>query len=142
MMSWGLDKLYRAGPEGIFMQIAANAYGEYSGRFLHNDTTPMSLQGEYEHEEGVKQRWVVVFSEKAFARETKTLEKKIKKENIEGNAEKGKFIVATNELDSEKLSDEEVLKAYKCVAEPNINSHHLLQTHIQHLLRLSCKRLR
>ena len=29
-----LDKLYRAGPEGIFMQIAANAYGEYSGRFL------------------------------------------------------------------------------------------------------------
>ena len=49
----------------------------------------MSLQGEYEHEEGVKQRWVVVFSEKAFARETKTLEKKIKKENREGNAEKG-----------------------------------------------------
>ena len=29
---------------------------------------------------GVKQRWVVVFSEKAFERETKTLEKKIKKE--------------------------------------------------------------
>ena len=26
---------------------------------------------------------------------------------------KGKFIIATNELDSEKLSDEEVLKAYK-----------------------------
>ena len=99
----------------------------------------MSLQGEYEHEEGVKQRWVVVFSEKAFARETKTLEKKIKKENIEGNAEKGE--VATNELDSEQLSDEEV-KAYKCGAEPNINSHHLLQTHIQHLLRLSCKRIR
>ena len=23
-----LDKLYRADPEGIFMQIAANAYGE------------------------------------------------------------------------------------------------------------------
>ena len=46
-----LDKLYRAGTEGIFMQIAANAYGEYSGRFLHNDTTSMSLQGEYEHEE-------------------------------------------------------------------------------------------
>ncbi|RJS82056.1 IS1634 family transposase [Methanophagales archaeon] len=322
-----LDKLYRAGTEGIFMQIAANAYGEYSGRFLHNDTTSMSLQGEYEHEEGnidavpvqithgysrdhrpdlkqfvislvmsdslpvfiqalsgnisdknhfreivkeygrslqakwsedriwvwdsagysaknlqeisksykwimrvpetlseakevlenadtekmkstylngyrlfsteveyggVKQRWVVVFSEKAFARETKTLEKKIKKEkerverevwhlfNQEFYSEedavkaaqerekrwkyhkiiatametkrkrenggrgrpgkdeptqtvyrvkvefaedksviekemlkKGKFIVATNELDSEKLSDEEVLKAYK-----------------------------
>ena len=29
---------------------------------------------------GVKHRWVVVFSEKAFERETKTLEKKIKKE--------------------------------------------------------------
>ena len=91
---------------------------------------------------GVKQRWVVVFSVKAFGRETKTLEKKIKKENREGNVEKRKFIVATNELDSEKLSDEEVLKAYKCGAEPHINSHHLLQTHIQHLLRLSCKRLR
>lgn len=26
---------------------------------------------------------------------------------------KGKFIVATNELDSKKLSDEEALKAYK-----------------------------
>ena len=49
----------------------------------------MSLQGAYEHEEGVKQRWVVVFSEKAFARETKTLEKEIKKENREENAEKG-----------------------------------------------------
>ncbi|RJS83674.1 IS1634 family transposase, partial [Methanophagales archaeon] len=47
-----LDKLYRASPEGIFMRIAANAYGEYSGRFLHNDTTSMSLQGEHEHEEG------------------------------------------------------------------------------------------
>ncbi len=188
-----LEKLYRAGPEGTFMRIAANAYNEYEGRFFHNDTTTMSLQGEYKHEEGdldavpieithgfskdhrpdlkqfvislvmsddlpvfiqalsgnasdkiwiwdsagyseknlgeisgsykwitrvpetlseakealenadtekmcstalkgyrlfsieveyggVKQRWVVVFSEKAFARETKTLEKRIKKE--------------------------------------------------------------
>ena len=32
---------------------------------------------------------------------------------IEEMLKKGKFIVATNELDSEKLSDEEVLKAYK-----------------------------
>ena len=32
---------------------------------------------------------------------------------------KGKFIIATNELDSEKLSDEEVLKAYKCGALPH-----------------------
>jgi transposase len=47
-----LEKLYRAGPEGIFMRIAANAYKEYKGRFFHNDTTTMSLQGEYEHEEG------------------------------------------------------------------------------------------
>ncbi len=47
-----LDNLYRAGPEGIFMQISANAYGEYSGRFWHNDTSTISLQGEYEHEEG------------------------------------------------------------------------------------------
>lgn len=47
-----LEKLYRAGPEGIFMRIAANAYKEYKGRFFHNDTTTMSLHGEYEHEEG------------------------------------------------------------------------------------------
>ena len=47
-----LDKLYRAGPESIFMRIAANAYKGYEGRFFHNDTTTMSLQGEYEHEEG------------------------------------------------------------------------------------------
>jgi len=47
-----LDKLYRAGPESIFMRIAANAYKDYGGRFFHNDTTTMSLQGEYEHEEG------------------------------------------------------------------------------------------
>ena len=32
---------------------------------------------------GVKQRWVVVFSKKAFMREPKTLEKKIKKEEGE-----------------------------------------------------------
>ena len=32
---------------------------------------------------------VVVFSKKVFAREPKTLEKRIKKENREGNAEKG-----------------------------------------------------
>ena len=32
---------------------------------------------------GVKQRWVVAFSEKTFARETKMLEKKIKKEEGE-----------------------------------------------------------
>ena len=32
---------------------------------------------------------------------------------------KGKFIVAINESDSEKLSDEEVLKAYKCGALPH-----------------------
>ena len=32
------------------MQITANAHREYSGRFFHNDTTTMNLQGEYEHE--------------------------------------------------------------------------------------------
>jgi transposase len=47
-----LEKLYRTGPEGIFMRIASNAYKEYGGRFFHNDTTTMSLQGEYEHKEG------------------------------------------------------------------------------------------
>ena len=44
-----LDKLYRAGPESIFMRIAANAYKCYGGRFFHNDTATMSLQGEYGH---------------------------------------------------------------------------------------------
>ena len=47
-----LDKLYRASPESIFMRIAAIAYKGYGGRFFHNDTTSMSLQGDYEHEEG------------------------------------------------------------------------------------------
>lgn len=47
-----LDKLYRAGPESIFMRIAANAYNGYGERFFHNDTTTISLQGEYKHEEG------------------------------------------------------------------------------------------
>jgi transposase len=46
------DKLYRAGSEGIFMQVTANAYGEYSGRYVHNDTTTMNVQGAYAHEEG------------------------------------------------------------------------------------------
>ena len=40
-----------------------------------------------------------------FAEDKSIIEKEMLK--------KGKFIVATNELDSEKLSDEEVLKAYK-----------------------------
>jgi transposase len=46
------DKIYRAGPEGVFMRITFKAYIEYSGRFLHNDTTSINLQGEYKHEEG------------------------------------------------------------------------------------------
>jgi transposase len=48
-----LDKLYIAGPEDVFMSIAATAY-EFAGkdRFLHNDTTSMSVQGEYKVEEG------------------------------------------------------------------------------------------
>ena len=45
-----------------------------------------------------------------FAEDKSVIEKEMLK--------KGKFIVATNELDSEKLSDEEVLKAYKCGALP------------------------
>jgi len=46
-----------------------------------------------------------------FAEDKSVIEKEMLK--------KGKFIVATNELDSEKLSDEEVLKAYKCGALPH-----------------------
>ena len=149
----------------------------------------LSLPVEYG---GVEQRWIVVFSEKAYERETKTLDKRTKKEkekvekrlwllsnqefqckedglqtlkemekkwkyhrvknvkikeqnkkknggkgrpkkgeeriklyhieaNFEGDQEaikrkmlmKGKFIVATNELDEEKLTSEDALKAYK-----------------------------
>ena len=36
----------------------------------------------------VKQRWIVVFSEKAFTREERTLEKKIEKEKEKEKAEK------------------------------------------------------
>ena len=138
-----LDKLYRAGPEAVFMQITANAYGEYSGRFFHNDTTSMSLQGEYEHEEGdldavreKEKRWKyhkissieveerrkkkggergrprkdeptqMVYHVKIALLEDKSA---MEKETLK----KGEFIVTTNELDSEKLGDEEALKAYK-----------------------------
>jgi len=47
-----LDKLCDNGPESTFLRITANAYSEFSGRFLHGDTTSMNLQGEYKHEEG------------------------------------------------------------------------------------------
>ena len=48
-----LDKLYNAGCEEIFMRVAANAH-EYGSntRFFHSDLTSISVQGEYEHEEG------------------------------------------------------------------------------------------
>lgn len=48
-----LDKLFRTGTEEIFMRVAANAH-KYGGddRFYHSDTTSISVQGEYEHEEG------------------------------------------------------------------------------------------
>ena len=36
-----------------------------------------------------------------------------------GILRKGRFIVATNELDSDELSDEEALRAYKCGALPH-----------------------
>ena len=52
VMGRTLDTLYRVGPEGIFMQITANAYRACSGRFFHSDTTSMSLHGDYKHEEG------------------------------------------------------------------------------------------
>jgi len=48
-----LDKIYRVGAEEIFMRVAANAH-KYGGndRFYHSDTTSVSVQGSYEHEEG------------------------------------------------------------------------------------------
>jgi len=54
---------------------------------------------------GVKQRWVVVFSEKAFMRETKTLEKKIKKEKEQ--VEKEVWHLSNQEF----YSEEDALKA-------------------------------
>ncbi len=47
-----LDKVYSHGPETIFMSVSASAYKKYKGRFLHSDTTTISVEGEYEHEEG------------------------------------------------------------------------------------------
>lgn len=43
---------------------------------------------------GVKQRWNVVFSEKAYAKETKTLEKKIRLEKEKAEKEYGTSIIA------------------------------------------------
>jgi transposase len=54
---------------------------------------------------GVKQRWIVVFSEKAFARETKTLEKKIEQEKEK--VEKAVWHFSNQEFSNE----EDALKA-------------------------------
>ena len=37
---------------GLLIRKDANAYGEYSGRYVHNDTATISVQGAYAHEEG------------------------------------------------------------------------------------------
>lgn len=47
-----LDKLYDAGCDEIFMRMAANAHDHQDERFLHNDLTSISVQGDYEPEEG------------------------------------------------------------------------------------------
>jgi len=60
----------------------------------------------------LQSRILTVYRIKAELRENKSA---IKKETLK----KGKFIVATNELDSEKLGDDEVLMAYKCGAPPH-----------------------
>jgi transposase len=95
-----------------------------------------SIDAEYG---GVKQRWIVVFSEKAFVRETKTLEKKIEqeKEKVEKavwhfsnqefyNEEDGVKAARKKEkrwnyhrissiefVERKKKKDEEALRAYK-----------------------------
>ena len=51
VMGRTFDKVYRVGPDGIFMQITASAYRACSGRFLHSDTISISLHGDYKHEE-------------------------------------------------------------------------------------------
>jgi len=57
---------------------------------------------------GVNQRWIVVFSEKAFARETKTLEKKIRKEKEQAEKTVGHFSHKEfyNEEDAQKAAQE------------------------------------
>lgn len=51
-----LDKLFKAGLEPVFIQIAAKAYKHlgygFDDSFFHSDTTSMSFHGEYKHEEG------------------------------------------------------------------------------------------
>jgi len=34
------------------MSVSASAYKKYRSRFLHSDTTTISVEGEYKHEEG------------------------------------------------------------------------------------------
>ena len=48
-----LDKLQSYGCEELFIGIAANVY-KYAVKssFFHSDTTSMSVEGDYEHEEG------------------------------------------------------------------------------------------
>ncbi len=50
-----LDKVYSYGPETIFMSVSASAYKKYKkykNGFFHSDTTTISVEGKYKHEEG------------------------------------------------------------------------------------------
>lgn len=47
-----LDKIYSHGTETIFMSISASAYGKYKNRFLHSDTTTISVEGQYKYDLG------------------------------------------------------------------------------------------
>jgi transposase len=49
VLGMALDKLYSHWLETIFMTICANVYN--ISKFLHLDTTTISVEGEYEHEE-------------------------------------------------------------------------------------------
>jgi len=67
----------------------------------------------------IPQRWLLIYSEQAFIREEKTLERNIKREfevkkkEIRALASKEFDCEATNELDEKALSVEDLLKNYK-----------------------------
>ena len=97
---------------------AVKAAKEREKRWKYHEISATAMETKRKRENGGRGRprkdepIQTVYRVKAVFTEDKSV---IEKEMLK----KGKFIVATNELDSEKLSDEEVLKAYKCGALPH-----------------------
>ena len=135
-----LDQIADFGSSPLFASVAFGIAMENNllGNLSHIDTTSISVSGEYAQNQviddeliawkavsdgykteskvsnygGIEQRWLLVFSEKAYQKEKQTCEKNWIK--MEARLQrKGRFILATNELNLDNYSDEQMLREYK-----------------------------